>query len=89
MATHQPGSKFHCDQCPCSYNTKGHLKQHQREHQGRFRPCPHCWATFAQKSSLVKHIPGAPSRKEESLTRNIPVRFVGGSMGGKENYPGI
>ena len=35
----------------------GHLNQHQKEHQGRFGPCPHCRATFAQKSGLVKHVP--------------------------------
>ena len=63
MATHQPASKFQCDQCPRSYNTKGHLKQHQLEHQGRFRPCPHCRATFAQKSGLVKHIPRCPKQE--------------------------
>ena len=57
MATHQPASRFHCNQCLHSYNTKGHLNQHQKEHQGRFGPCPHCRATFAQKSGLVKHIP--------------------------------
>ena len=63
MATHQPASKFHCDQCSLSYNIQGHFKQHQREHQGRFRPCPHCQATFAQKSSLVKHIPRCPKQE--------------------------
>ena len=57
MATHQPASRFQCDQCLHSYNTKGHLNQHQKEHQGRFGPCPHCRATFAQKSGLVKHVP--------------------------------
>ena len=63
MATHQPASKFQCDQCPRSYNTKGHLKQHRMEHQGRFRPCPHCQATFAQKSDLVKHVPRCPKQE--------------------------
>ena len=63
IATHQPASKFQCDQCPRSYNTKGHLKQHQMEHQGRFGPCPHCWATFAQKSGLVKHAPRCPKQE--------------------------
>ena len=70
LATHQSATRFQCSQCPHSYNTKGHLNQHQREHQGRFGPCPHCRATFAQKSGLVKHIPrcskqqgGAPEKE--------------------------
>ena len=63
MATHKPTFEFQCDQCPHSYNTKGHLKQHQREHQSRFGPCPHCRATFAQKSGLVKHIPRCPKQE--------------------------
>ena len=42
---------------------KWHLKQHQKEHWGRFGPCPHCMATFAQKSGLVSHVPRCPSQE--------------------------
>ena len=63
MTTRQPTSKFQYDQCPRSHNTKGHLKQHQSEHQDRFWPCSHCRATFAQKSGLVKHIPRCPKQE--------------------------
>ena len=54
-----PESRFQCDQCPKSYSQKWHLKQHQK----RFGPCPHCRATFAQKSGLVAHIPRCPSQE--------------------------
>ena len=53
-----------------SHSQKGHLNQHQKEHQGRFGPCPHCRATFAQKSGFVAHVPrwpaeeGGPPEKE-------------------------
>ena len=58
-----PESRFQCDQCPKSYSQKWHLKQHQKEHLGRFGPCPHCRATFAQKSGLVAHLPRCPSQE--------------------------
>ena len=49
--THEKAAKKHrCDHCPKSYNIKGHLNQHKKEHQGRAGPCPHCHRTFAQQS---------------------------------------
>ena len=58
-----PEARFQCDQCPKSYSLKWHLRQHQKEQQGRFSPCPHCRATFAQKSGPVAHIPRCPSQE--------------------------
>ena len=42
-------SKHRCDKCPKSYNTKGHLNQHKKEHMGRASPCPHCGKTLYSK----------------------------------------
>ena len=56
---HEKAAKKHwCDQCPKSYNTKGHLIQHKKEHMGTAGPCPHCHKTFAQQSGLVFHLKG-------------------------------
>ena len=49
-------SKHRCNQCPKSYNTKGHLNQHKKEHMGRAGPCHHCGKTFAQQSGLISHL---------------------------------
>ena len=76
-----PESRFQCDQCPKSYSQKWHLKQHQKEHQGRFGPCPHCRATFAQKSGLVAHVP----RKEELQRSHFPVKSVDESTAARVN----
>ena len=63
--SHLPLEARHkCDQCTKSYSQKWHLRQHQQEHQGRFGPCPHCRATFAQKSGLTAHVPRCPSQEE-------------------------
>lgn len=55
--THDAAAKKHrCDQSPKSYNTKGHLNQHKKEHQGTTGPCPHCHKTFMQQSGFVSHL---------------------------------
>ena len=56
-------SKYKCNQCHKSYSQKGHLKQHQKEHQGRFGPCPHYKTTFVQKSGFVAHVPRCPAQE--------------------------
>ena len=56
-----PEARHKCDQCPKSFCQKWHLRQHQLEHQGRFGPCSHCRATFAQKSGLTVHVPMSAS----------------------------
>ena len=72
-----PESRFQCDQCPKSYSQKWHLKQYQKEHQGRFGPCPHCRATFAQKSGLVVHIPKCPSQEGGAPEKQFSCEICG------------
>ena len=56
---HEEAAKKHwCDQCPKSYNAKGHLTQNKTEHMGRAGSCPYCYKTFAQQSGLVSHPKG-------------------------------
>ena len=70
-----PESRFQCDQCPKSQ--KWHFKQHQNEHQGRFGPCPHCRATFAQKSGLVAHIPRCASQEGGAPEKQFSCEICG------------
>ena len=58
-----PEARHKCDQCSKSYSQKWHLIQHQLEHRGRFGPCPHCRATFTQKSALTAHVPRCPAQE--------------------------
>ena len=72
-----PESRFQCDQCPKCYSQKWHLKQHQKEQQGKFGPCPHCRATFAQKSGLVAHITRCPSQEGGAPEKQFSCEICG------------
>ena len=64
LTNEEAAKKHRCDQCPKSYNTKGLLNQHKKEHQGRAGPCPSCHKTFVQQSGFVSHLHGGPAPKK-------------------------